>query len=55
MGHRPSRSLQHEYELYIEREIENYKESIPRSSLLKIGDEAVAALAFGAPKEASSA
>ena len=45
MGHRPSRSLQHEYELYIEREIENYKESIPRSSLLKIGDEAVAALA----------
>ena len=45
MGHRPSRSLQHEYELYIEREIENYKESIPRSALLKIGDEAVAALA----------
>lgn len=45
MGHRPSRSLQHEYELYIEREIENYKESIPRSSLLKIGDEAVAVLA----------
>jgi hypothetical protein len=45
MGHRPSRSLQHEYELYIEREIENYKESIPRNALLKIGDEAVAALA----------
>lgn len=45
MGHRPSRSLKHEYELYVEREIENYKESVPRSALLSIGDEAVASLA----------
>ena len=38
------RSLRHEYELYVEAEIENYKESIPRHVLLGIGDEAVAAL-----------
>lgn len=38
------RSLRHEYELYVEAEIEHYKDSIPRSVLLKIGDEAVAAL-----------
>ncbi|MBU6367185.1 MAG: hypothetical protein KJT01_13315 [Gemmatimonadetes bacterium] len=37
-------SLQREYELYIQRETEEYKESIPRSTLLKIGDEAVAVL-----------
>jgi hypothetical protein len=30
--------------LFVEEEIENYKESIPRSALLSIGDEAVAAL-----------
>jgi hypothetical protein len=42
---RPTRSLQHEYERYLEQEIENYKESVPRSVLLGIGDEAVAALA----------
>ena len=36
------RSLKHEYELYVEREIENYKDSIPRSAILSIGDEAVA-------------
>lgn len=40
----PQRSLQHQYELYVENEIENYKDSVPRSALLKIGDEAVAAL-----------
>ena len=39
------RSLKHEYELYIEREIEAYKESVSRSVLLSIGDEAVASLA----------
>ena len=44
MAQRPSRSLQHEYELYVEREIENYKESVPRSVLLSIGDDAVRAL-----------
>ena len=45
MAHRYPRSLRHEYELYIEREIEDYKESVPRGALLSIGDEAVTALA----------
>jgi hypothetical protein len=45
MAARPSRSLKHEYELYLEREIENYKESVPRSVLLSIGDDAVRVLA----------
>ena len=45
MPQRPSRSLKYEYELYLEREIENYKESVPRSVLLSIGDDAVRALA----------
>ena len=44
MPHRTPRSLKHEYELFVEEEIENYKDSIPRSALLKIGDEAVASL-----------
>lgn len=38
------RSLQHEYLLYVEQEIEAYKDSVPRSVLLGIGDEAVASL-----------
>jgi hypothetical protein len=38
------RSFKHEYELYVEREIEDYKDSVSRGALLKIGDEAVAAL-----------
>jgi hypothetical protein len=41
----PQRSLKHEYELFIEREVENYKDTVPRSVVLAIGDEAVAALA----------
>jgi len=45
MAHRPTRSLQHEYERFVEQEIESYKESVPRSVLLGIGDEAVASLA----------
>ena len=45
MPNRAPRSLKHEYELFVEQEIENYKDSIPRSALLKIGDEAVASLA----------
>ena len=45
MAQRPSRSLKYEYELYLEREIENYKESVPRTVLLTIGDDAVSALA----------
>jgi hypothetical protein len=44
MASRPARSLRYEYELFIEEEIENYKESIPRNALLSIGDEAVAVL-----------
>jgi hypothetical protein len=40
----PQRSLKHEYELFVEREVENYKDAIPRSALLAIGDEAAAAL-----------
>jgi hypothetical protein len=42
--HRLTRSLKHEYELFVEQEIENYKESVPRSVLLGIGDDAVASL-----------
>lgn len=41
MAHPPPRSLRYEYEIYVEQEIENYKDSIPRSALLRIGDEAV--------------
>ena len=37
-------SLKHEYELYVEQEIENYKFSLPRPAILRIGDEAVSAL-----------
>ena len=44
MAKSPQRSLRHEYELYIEEEIETYKDSLPRTALLKIGDEAVASL-----------
>jgi len=40
MAHRP-RSPRHEYELYVELEIEHYKERVPRMTLLAIGDEAV--------------
>ena len=43
MAHTP-RSLRHEYALFVEQEIEDYKESVPRSVLLGIGDEAVASL-----------
>lgn len=45
MARRPQRSLRHEYSLYLEEEIENYKESVPRSALLSIGDEAARNLA----------
>jgi hypothetical protein len=45
MATRTARSLRHEYELYAEQEIENYKESIPRFAILAIGDEAAAKLA----------
>jgi hypothetical protein len=49
MAQRPTRSLKHEYELFVEQEIENYKESVPRSVLLSIGDDAVSGL-FAAPQ-----
>jgi hypothetical protein len=44
MAQRLTRSLKHEYELFVEQEIENYKESVPRSVLLSIGDDAVSAI-----------
>jgi hypothetical protein len=44
MGDRRPRSLKHEYEMYVEREIENYKDSLARPVLLGIGDEAVRSL-----------
>lgn len=47
MAQTSPRSLKHEYELYVENEIENYKESVSRSAILKIGDEAVASLRAG--------
>ncbi|GAC1516857.1 MAG: hypothetical protein NVS1B4_14580 [Gemmatimonadaceae bacterium] len=47
MASRSPRSLKYEYELYVEREIEDYKDSIPRNALLAIGDEAVASLDTG--------
>jgi hypothetical protein len=45
MPSRTTRSLKHEYSLFIEQEIENYKESIPRGAILAIGDEAANVLA----------
>ena len=45
MATRTARSFRHEYELFVEQEIENYKESIPRAAILAIGDEAAAKLA----------
>jgi hypothetical protein len=45
---RPTRSLKYEYELFVEQEIENYKESLPRSVLLGIGDDAVSSLSAAA-------
>src|SRR5512132_4069946 len=44
MRQRTQYSLKHEYERYVEQEIENYKDSIPRSAILRIGDDAVSAL-----------
>lgn len=38
------RSLKHEYELFLDAEIERYKESVPRTAILKIADEAIASL-----------
>ena len=38
------RSLRHEYQVFVESEVERYKDSVSRPSLLGIADEAVAAL-----------
>jgi hypothetical protein len=38
------RSLRHEYEIYVREEIELYKESVSRTTLLGIGDEAITVL-----------
>src|SRR6185436_14959030 len=34
-------SLKHEYEQFVEREIEDYKDRVPRSAILSIAEEAV--------------
>jgi hypothetical protein len=47
MNQSATRSLKYQYDLFIENEIEAYKEKISRTDLLKIGDEAVAALHAG--------
>ena len=44
MSSRGPRSLRHEYELYVDREIEAYKESVSRQHLCGIADSAHAAL-----------
>ncbi|MDZ7631337.1 MAG: hypothetical protein U5K74_08330 [Gemmatimonadaceae bacterium] len=49
----PPRSLRYEYEKYVDLEIEHYKDSIPRTSLLKLADDAVDALRTGAQLELS--
>jgi hypothetical protein len=49
----PTRSLKHEYATYVDLEIERYKDSVPRSSLLKLADDAVASMSAGAQLELS--
>ncbi len=41
MGYSARDSLKHEYALFVEREIEEYKDRVPRAAILKIADEAV--------------
>ena len=43
----PTRSLKHEYATYVDIEVERYKESIPHPALLKLADDAVAAMCVG--------
>jgi len=40
MGYSARVSLKHEYERFVEREIEEYKDRVPRTAILKIADEA---------------
>lgn len=49
----PTRSLKHEYATYVDLEIERYKDSIPRSALMKLADDAVALMSAGAQLELS--
>ena len=42
---RPSRSIKHEYQEFLEGEIETYKDSVSRKVLLSIADDAVAVIA----------
>lgn len=51
MPHQMLRSLKHEYQVYVESEIERYKDSVSRNSLLGIADEAVAVLGAQAQYE----
>ncbi|HXY19054.1 MAG TPA: hypothetical protein VEH83_03585, partial [Gemmatimonadales bacterium] len=44
---RAPRSLRSEYEEFIEQRIEEYKDGLPRASILGIGDEAVQELTRG--------
>lgn len=44
MPTQPAHSLKHEYALYVEREVERYKDQIPRTALLALGDEAATQL-----------
>lgn len=41
------RSLRYEYELYVEREVEDYKNSVSRSALMSLADEAMRRLGSG--------
>jgi len=49
----PTRSLKHEYANYVDLEIERYKDSVPRSSLLTLADDAVALMRVGDQLELS--
>ena len=49
----PTRSLKHEYATYVDLEVEHYKDSIPRSALLKLADDAVASMSAGDQLELS--
>ena len=44
MTQRQSRSLEYEYAMYLDGEIENYKDLVSRTVMMSIGDEAVRAL-----------
>jgi len=47
MTTRLPRSLRYEYEIYVEREIEDYKNSVPRAYLMGIADEAMRQIVAG--------